>query len=145
MFAHSFNRATANIVTADNDTELKRKMNDVLDCMTAWLSANGLSLNMEKTNIMKFTSSKHQAGNFQLTHHNTVLNGANNVKFLGIQLENNIKWNKHIHKTVNKLNSACFLLRRMNPIFNTNTQKMIYHAYFHCYGIRYTLLGGLSR
>ena len=81
------------------------------------------------TNIMKFTSSKRQAGNFQLTHHNTVLNGADNVKFLGLQLDNNIKWNNHIHKTVNKLNSVCFLLRRMNPIFNTNTLKMIYHAF----------------
>jgi hypothetical protein len=122
---------TSVLITADNDTELKRKMNDVLDCMTAWLSANGLSLNMENTNIMKYTSSKRQAGNFQLTHHNTVLNGADNVTFLGLQLDNNIKWNNHIHKTVNKLNSACFLLRRMNPIFNTNTLKMIYHAYFH--------------
>jgi hypothetical protein len=108
---------TSVLLTADNDTELKKRMNDVLDYMTAWLSANSLSLNMEKTNIMNFSSSKSQAGNFQLTHHNTVLNAADNVKFWGLLLDNNIKWNKH----VTKLSSTCFLLQRMNPIFNIDT------------------------
>jgi len=31
----------------------------MLDYMTGWFSATGLALNMEKTNIMKFTSICH--------------------------------------------------------------------------------------
>jgi hypothetical protein len=62
---------------------------------------------------------------------NTLLSGVNNVNFLGLQLDNNINWKNHIHKTVTKLRSACFLIRRMHPTFIINTLKMIYFAYFH--------------
>ena len=40
----------------------------MLDYMTGWFSANGLVLNMEKTNIMKFTSSYHQDEAFQIIY-----------------------------------------------------------------------------
>jgi hypothetical protein len=98
---------TSVLLTADSDSELKNKMKGVLDYMMGWLSANGLILNMDKT---KFTSSNHQIGNFQITHQNTLLSGVNNVNFLGLQLDNNINWKNHIHKTVTKLSSACFLI-----------------------------------
>jgi hypothetical protein len=41
---------TSVLLTADSDSELKNKMKDVLDYMTGWLAANGLILNMDKTN-----------------------------------------------------------------------------------------------
>jgi len=50
---------TSVLLTAKNDEELKTKINCTLDYMIGWFSANGLALNMEKANIMKFTSSYH--------------------------------------------------------------------------------------
>jgi len=50
---------TSVLVTAKNDAELKNKVKPVLASMIEWFSANGLPLNMEKTNIMKFTPSNH--------------------------------------------------------------------------------------
>ena len=49
---------TSVLLIADDD-ELKNRLNCTLDYMIDWFSANGLALNMEKTNIMKFTSSYH--------------------------------------------------------------------------------------
>jgi len=40
-------------------------MNCMLDYTIGWFSANGLVLNMEKTNIMKFTSRYRQNKAFQ--------------------------------------------------------------------------------
>jgi hypothetical protein len=131
---------TSVLLTADSDSELKNKMKDVLDYMMGWLSANGLILNMDKTNIMKFTSSNRQIGNFQITRQHTLLSGVKNVNFLRLQLDNNINWKNHIHKTVTKLSSAYFLIQRMYPTFKINTLKMIYFAYFHYvmeYGISF--------
>jgi hypothetical protein len=48
---------TSVLITAKNDAELKNKVKLVLASMIEWFTANGLALNMEKTNIMKFTSS----------------------------------------------------------------------------------------
>jgi hypothetical protein len=45
------------ILTASNETELKTQFSQTLDYMIEWFSVNGLSLNMDKTNIMKFSPS----------------------------------------------------------------------------------------
>jgi hypothetical protein len=68
---------------------------------------------------------------FQITHQNRLLIGANNTKFLGLELDKNVNWKNHIQKTLPKLSSACYLIRWMYPSCNLNTLKMIYFAYFH--------------
>ena len=52
--------------------------------MTGWFSANGLVLNMEKTNIMKFTPNNRQNETFQILYQNRLLIGTDNTKFLGL-------------------------------------------------------------
>ena len=65
-------------------------------CLTQWFSANGLVLNMGKTNIMKFTRNTSQNETFQIIYHNKILTGTNNTKFLGLELYKNVNWKKHI-------------------------------------------------
>ena len=81
---------TSVLLMAKSDEELKTKINCTLEYMTGWFSANGLALNMEKTNIMmKFTSSHHQNEAFQIIYQNKTITGTNNTKFLGLQLDKN--------------------------------------------------------
>jgi len=125
---------------AKNDEELETKINCVIEYMTGWFSANGLALNMEKTNIMKFTSSYHQNEAFQIIYQKKILTGTNNTKFLGLELDKNISWKNHVQKFILKLSSACYLVRRMYPCCNLNTLKIIYFAYVHSvmeYGISF--------
>ena len=110
----------------------------MLDYMTGWFSANGLALNKEKTNRMKFTSSYHHNEAFQIIYQNKIITGTDNTKCLGLELDKNIRWKNHVQKIIPKLSSACYLVRRMYPCCNSNTLKMIYFAYFHTimeYGI----------
>jgi hypothetical protein len=53
--------------------------------MIEWFSANSLALNMEKTNIMKFTTNYRQVEVFQIIHQNKIVMGVNNIKFLGLE------------------------------------------------------------
>jgi len=129
---------TSVLLTENNDTELKNKIKGKLEYLTQWFSANGLVLNMEKTNIMKFTPNMRQNETFQITHQNILLNGTNNTKFLGLELDKNVNWKNHTQKFLPKLSSACYLIRRMYSYCNLNTLMMIYFAYFHSvmeYGI----------
>jgi len=119
------------LLTAKNDEGLKSKINCMLEYMTRWFSANGLPLNMEKTNIMEFTSSYHQNEAFQIIYQKKIITGTNNTKFLGLELDKNISWKNHVQKIIPKLSSACYLVRRMYPCCNLNTLKMIYFAYFY--------------
>jgi hypothetical protein len=72
---------TSVLLTAKNDEELKTKINCMLDYMSGWFSANRLALNMQKTSIMKFTSSYHQNESFQFIHQNKIITGTKNTKF----------------------------------------------------------------
>jgi hypothetical protein len=58
-------------------------MNNALDYMRGWFSANGLALNMKMTNIMKLTPNNRQAETFQIMYQNRLLFGTDNTKFLG--------------------------------------------------------------
>ena len=80
---------TSILLTARSD-ELKIKINSALDNVIKWFSVNGLVLNIEKTNIVKFTSGCCQNNFFQATCQNNVLIGANNNNFLGLELDKNI-------------------------------------------------------
>jgi hypothetical protein len=99
--------------------------------MTGWFSTNGLALNMEKTNIMKFTSSYQQNEAFQIIYQKKIITGTNNTKFFGLELDKNISWKNHFPKIIPKLSSACYLVRRMYPYCTSNTLRTIYFTYFH--------------
>ena len=59
---------TGVLLTAKNDEELKTKINCTLDYVIGWFSANGMTLNMGKTNIIKFTSSYQQKETLQIIY-----------------------------------------------------------------------------
>jgi hypothetical protein len=66
----------------------------------------------------------------------------NFAKFLGLQIDNHSNWENHIDQFVPELSGACYAVRSMSHISNTDILKSIYFAYFHSlmkYGI---ILGG---
>ena len=56
---------------------------------------------------------------------------ANETKFLGLHIKNNISWKTHIESIKNKLSSACYVMRSVKPYVSVNTLKVIYYSYFH--------------
>jgi hypothetical protein len=54
-----------------------------------------------------------------------------NTKFLGLQIGNHLNWKNHIDQCVPKFSGACYAVRSMSRISNTDTLKSIYFAYFH--------------
>jgi hypothetical protein len=60
------------------------------------------------------------------------------MKFLGLQIDNHLNWTNHIDKLIPKLSGACYAVRSMFHIRNTDTLKSVYFAYFYSimkYGI----------
>jgi len=60
------------------------------------------------------------------------------TKFLGLIVDNALSWKPHIDHSINKLNTACCIIRSVKPCVNTNAIIMIYHSLFHAsmtYGI----------
>jgi hypothetical protein len=60
------------------------------------------------------------------------------MKFLGLQIDNRLNWTNHIDKLIPTLSGACYAVRSMLHVSNTDTLKSVYFAYFHSvmkYGI----------
>ena len=66
---------TSVLLTAKNDPELKNKIKHELEYLIEWFSVNGLALNMEKTNLMKFTPKTGLNEPFKITYQSKLLTG----------------------------------------------------------------------
>ena len=80
---------------------------------------------------MRFTPSNRLNTAFQIMHQNKLLTEINHTKFLGLELDKNKNWKNHTQKILPKLSSACYLIRRISPLCNLTTLKMICFPYFH--------------
>ena len=131
---------TSVLITTEKDGNLKTDITCNLERMEDRFSVNGLNLNMEKTHIMKFTTSRHQNTDLQVEYQNNLIKGINSTKFLGIELDTNINWKSHISKLIPKLSSACYIIRKLYSSCSLHTLKLVYYAYFHSvmeYGIAF--------
>ena len=69
---------------------------------------------------------------------NIPLEQENEVKYLGIIFDSNLKWDKHVEYILNKTKYLAFLMFKLSKIMNPDTLKLIYYAFFHSlinYGI----------
>jgi hypothetical protein len=116
---------TSVLVTAKNLKDLQTKVDITIHYITDWFSFNGLTLNMEKTNIIKFCSNHFQNNPHQSASVNNSITEVTNTKFLGLEFDNNMNWKKHVVKIL-QLSRACYAVRAMYPFSSLDTLKMIY-------------------
>jgi hypothetical protein len=112
--------------------------NRVLSQMSKWFSADKLPLNLDKTNIIFITKNVQYPLNFGYNEKYLYIEEAVKTKFLLLQIGNHLKWKNHIDWLVPKLSRACYAVRSMLHVSNTDTLKIIHFAYFHSlmkYGI----------
>ena len=76
-----------------------------------------------------------------LLHYNYDLSGitnANEARFLGLILDNNLSWKQHIDQVVSKMCLTCYAIRNIKTLVSQDTLKVIYFAHIHSilsYGI----------
>jgi hypothetical protein len=68
----------------------------VFKLMKEWFNSNLLSLNLGKTYCMYFSTKYYLTNKLYIEYDNKLLLESNEVKILGITLENIMSWKKHI-------------------------------------------------
>ena len=128
---------TSLLITANSQDELLQRFNHVLNHMSKWFQANWLILNTTKTKVLIFTSAElPNAWSLMCVDH--LLLEVETIKFLGLQLDNQITWKTHIQLLLRKLNSVCFLVIRLYSVLNIDSLELVNFADFHLivkYGI----------
>ena len=108
-------------LASDNVDEVRIGLGDVESSAKAWFAANELILNEQKTNMMIFS----------LRNMDNHIQGTPAVKFLGLQIDNLLRWDVHIDCLCKRLNSAVFAIRNLSRSVSVDVLRTAYYALFH--------------
>ena len=95
--------------------------------VNTWFKKTCLSLNTEKTHYIHFKTENSQPNYINTCLDNNRISNSLYTRFLGLIVDNTLSWKPHIDNLINKLSTACYVIRSVKPYMNTNAIIMIYH------------------
>ena len=129
---HNFADDTHLLHANDNVGVIEIRMNDDLATMVDWLRASKLSLNEFKTEAILFHSSrKKEIIKPKLFVNSQQVKFSENVKYLGITIDEVLSWNKQINDLFHKLSRTNGILCKLRNFLPNKTLISIYHALFY--------------
>jgi hypothetical protein len=88
------------IISRRNFEDFCSLSNLVLSHTIRWCAANNLVLNLDKTNIMKFTTNNSSHPTLYVGYKEKLIQETIYTKFLGLQIDNHINWKNHIKQII---------------------------------------------
>ena len=108
---------------------LNKLVNHDMKQLNNWLSANKISLNVEKTELVIFKSPRKVLFDeikIKLTRER--LYSSNSVKYLGVRIDKFLHWHDQVNNIAVKLNRANALLFKIRNYVNMKTLSNIYYT-----------------
>ena len=105
-----------------------------------WMSANGLTINFDKTNFTIFSpNSKIMTTEIDtLTIDNHIVKRVDKIKYLGIHIDEGLTWKDHINYLYGKLRQLCGTFYKIRDLLPQPCLRQLYFAMVHSilqYGI----------
>ena len=133
MFADDTNL----FISAKDIKQVFQMMNEELVTIQNWFNANKLSLNADKTKYSFFNplsyADKIPLRLPELKIGNTVIKREENMKFLGVLLDENMTWRRHIECIESKISKNLGILYKARYVLNLTCTKQLYFSFIHSY------------
>ena len=114
--------------SCDNKEAIDEEHETEILKINAWLRRNKLTLNAKKTKTMLFTKLKKFQGKiFKICGEK--IDQVNDFKYLGINIDNRLTFEKHINKVVSKLSSFSSIFYRLRKILTTHQLVRAFKTY----------------
>lgn len=120
---------------------LQLLMSEELIGVRKWLKSSKLFLNVDKSVCLVFTN-KMIPEDFNVCCGTDTINLSDHVKFLGLHLDNKLKFNLHIDYICSKISRAAGILRKISFIVPPRILKMLYYSIFYPHLIYAILIWG---
>lgn len=121
-------------VSSKNVQQLELLTNNDLALLGDWFFANKLSLNISKTSYMIFTYQlQHYNITIDLTFTNRKIEKTEYTKFLGVYIDEKLKWDKHIQYIKNKLLKSFYAINRAKPVLQRKHLLILYYSLVYPY------------
>jgi hypothetical protein len=147
---------TAILLTGNNWEEIRQNAESDMHLINTWFLKNNLRINYTKSNFLTFTHDKRTQPNFnEIKIHDSncktnncscnIINKTDHTKYLGLIIDQHLKWDIHINTLIIKLRKLQHLYINARKFLNIQTLRMIYFSLTQSilhYGI--TAWGGLG-
>ena len=120
---------TNNIYEGQTYDELMTTIQEDLIDISNWFKTNKLALNETKTKFIVFhTQSNKPPDTFKITLNNVDLERVANTKFLGVMIQENLRWKTHIDYVCNRVSRATAVLARLKYYLPKHALLLIYNS-----------------
>ena len=111
--------------------EISNNLNECLERASKWFSENCLVLNANKTVSMLIGSNSNLDNecDLSLKLDNCEVQNVPVTKYLGVHVDASLKFDKHIHETVKKINGKLAWLGRLRLTLPQNLLELVYKTY----------------
>lgn len=113
-----------------------------LERLLKWLRQNSLTLNVNKTKYLTFSITArgqpneeyalklHDCQRINVTQscHCPTITHSRNIKYLGVEIDENLRWDSHINSITKKLTKLMYYFRNVRNILNKNDLYKVYYA-----------------
>ncbi len=114
-------------------TDIIAILNNELNVLYVWLQSNKLSLNTQKTFYMIFHRARLKETHFEIMINNVVLTRSKSIKYLGLLIDDKLKWIDHITHVKNKVSRGIGIINKARPFLNKKSLADLYYAFIFPY------------
>ena len=109
--------------------EIEVDANKKINIIIQWLSEHKLILNYDKTVYITFSPKKNtQPDKFCIKIDNTSIKKVDCTKYLGIYIDQNLKWSFHIKNVIKKCYYVIYIIRKLLNILSCKQIISVYYA-----------------
>ena len=125
LFAHD----TTVLIEGTHINTMIATLNCELAKLTEWLNANKLTINVYKSHYMVFHWSRRKINKGNILLDTTILSQVTITKFLGIILDDKIKWTHHISYIKNKFFKGMGIILKARKVLKKKVLFQLYHSF----------------
>jgi hypothetical protein len=109
--------ATSIMMKSNNNVQLQSELNIVTSRINEWFQENLIALNLNKTYFIQFLNKGLNNSDIQIKIENVNIATINEIKFLGLIIDNKLSWKGHTDYITPRLNSACYCMRAVKLMY----------------------------
>ena len=114
--------------------QLDTFLNSELQNIDIWMKSNKLSVNISKTNYLIFRPRQRKINtNLSLQYDNQTLSQKQNIKFLGVYIDENLSWKTHINYICKKIAKSVGIIYRSRYLLSSATKLSLYYTLIYPY------------
>ena len=100
-----------------------------------WLKANKLMINVKKSNLIVFKVGNSQSADetTNIYIENQILEPKDTTKYLGVYIDKQLSWYRHIEHINSKLNRGIGILRKLRRYLQQDSLRSIYSSFLKLY------------